>query len=158
MIKVSIVVPAYNVERYIKRCIDSLIYQTYSNIQVIIVNDCSTDSSLSICLEYAEIDNRIEVVNLQHNRGLSEARNAGIEHAIGEYITFVDGDDYLELNAIEKCVEKILETEADEIVFSSFFDRINGKIFEMKIISSKKYYEGNKDMNLYFNEAIGALP
>ena len=97
--KVSIIVPVYNVQKYLARCIESLICQTYGNIEIILVNDGSTDGSEDICKEYKNIDNRIIVIN-QKNAGLSVARNTGIENASGDYLCFVDSDDWVELDYV----------------------------------------------------------
>ena len=89
---VSIVVPIYNVEKYLKKCIDSIINQTYKNIEIILVDDGSTDNCGKICDEYTKTDNRIVVIH-KKNGGLSDARNAGLDIAKGKYIAFVDSDD-----------------------------------------------------------------
>ena len=91
---ISIIVPIYNVEGYVSTCIDSLLRQTYSHLQIILVDDGSTDRSGAICDKYARQDTRIEVIH-QENAGLSAARNSGLKRAIGELIAFVDGDDYV---------------------------------------------------------------
>ena len=93
--KISIIVPIYNVEKYLERCINSLINQTYKNIEIILVNDGSTDNSLIICEKYKNIDSRIILVN-KENGGLSDARNVGIDNSSGNYITFIDSDDYID--------------------------------------------------------------
>ena len=105
---ISIIVPVYNAEKWIDRCIKSLIKQTYDDIEIILVNDGSTDTSLSVCKKYADIDKRIVVID-KKNSGVSATRNIGIEIAKGEYIQFVDSDDYIDekmcemlVNAIEK--------------------------------------------------------
>ena len=92
---ISIIVPVYNVSEYLPRCLDSLINQTYKNIEIILVNDGSTDNSLEICKKYAEKDLRIKVID-KENGGISSARNTGIAEASGEWIGFVDSDDYIE--------------------------------------------------------------
>lgn len=97
----SIIVPVYNSEKYLKRCLDSIINQTYSNLEIILINDGSTDSSKSICEEYCKKDIRIKMYS-QENCGPSSARNIGIKKASGEYIMFVDSDDKLETNILEK--------------------------------------------------------
>lgn len=99
--KISIIVPVYNVAQYLQRCIDSLIEQTYRNIEIILVNDGSTDSSLEICERNARIDSRIRIIN-KINGGLSDARNCGLKVATGDYVLFVDSDDYIEVDACEK--------------------------------------------------------
>lgn len=109
---VSIVVPVYNVESYLGECLDSLIEQTYRDVEIVIVDDGSTDSSLFICNEYARIDNRVRLIT-QSNGGLSSARNAGIDICCGAWVTFVDSDDALRADAIEKLVEAAMKCEAD---------------------------------------------
>ena len=97
---ISIVLPIYNVEKYIEKCMDSVLNQTYKNIEVILVDDGSPDRCPKICEEYAKKDNRIKVVH-KENGGLSDARNAGIKVANGEYITFIDSDDYIDQDYVE---------------------------------------------------------
>lgn len=99
---ITIIVPVYNVEKYLIECINSIINQTYVNLEIIIVNDGSTDSSLNICNYFKKIDERIKVIN-KDNGGLSSARNVGIDIAKGKYIVFIDSDDYVD----EKYVEKL---------------------------------------------------
>lgn len=101
--KVSVIIPVYNVEKYIRRCLDSIISQTYRNLEIIINNDGSTDSSYEICKEYAGKDGRIKLYS-QNNKGLSEARNSVLKHVSGDYFLFVDSDDWLVNEAIEKLV------------------------------------------------------
>ena len=112
---ISVVVAVYNVEKYIGWCLESIVNQTYKNLQIICVNDGSKDSSLQILEEYAKKDPRIEIVS-QPNGGLSAARNAGMKVAKGEFITFVDGDDELKKNAIERVVAHI-DDEIDAVWF-----------------------------------------
>lgn len=109
---VTIVVPIYNVEKYLKRCLDSIINQTYEDVDIILVNDGSTDNSLDICYEYKKKDNRITVIN-QENQGLSAARNAGIEMANSNYIMFIDSDDYIELDMVEYLIERAKKYDSD---------------------------------------------
>lgn len=110
---VSVLIPAYNAEKTINRCLDSILAQTYCGIEVIIVNDGSTDNTLSICLNYAEKDKRIIVYN-QTNQGVSAARNTGLRNASGDYILYVDSDDWIEPNMIRRMVDLI---EDADIVF-----------------------------------------
>lgn len=97
---VTIIVPVYNVENYLNRCLDSIIKQSYKNLDIILINDGSTDNSLKICNNYAKNDTRITVINIE-NSGPSICRNIGLEKAKGGYISFVDSDDYIEKNFIE---------------------------------------------------------
>lgn len=98
---ISVIIPIYNVEKYLKKCIDSIVYQTYEKLEIILVDDGSTDSSGEICNEYEKKDNRIIVFH-KENGGLADARNYGIKRANGEYITFVDSDDFVEKNYVEE--------------------------------------------------------
>lgn len=104
--KISIIVPVYNVEQYLSKCLHSLINQTFHNIQIILIDDGSTDRSSQMCNQYALSDDRVKVVH-KKNGGLSDARNRGLIEACGEYILFVDSDDYVELNTCEKFCEII---------------------------------------------------
>lgn len=97
---ISVIIPVYNVEKYLKSCLDSVVSQTYKNLEIILVDDGSVDNSGKICDEYAEKDKRITVIH-KENGGLSDARNVGIEKAQGSYITFVDSDDFIEKNFIK---------------------------------------------------------
>lgn len=99
--KYSVIVPVYNVEKYINECLSSLINQTYKNIEIVVINDGSSDNSLSLIEEYSRIDDRIRVID-QKNMGLGYTRNVGIDNAVGDYILFVDSDDYISLNTCEE--------------------------------------------------------
>ena len=112
MNKVSIIVPVYNIEKYLAKCLDSLINQTLEDIEIICVNDGSTDNSAEILNEYAQKDCRIKIIN-QDNAGLSAARNTGINAANGEYIGYVDSDDWIDLNFYEKLYNAAKDTDAD---------------------------------------------
>ena len=124
--KISIIVAVYNVEKYLKRSLDSILNQSYKNIEVIIVNDGSTDNSRNICEKYAELYSNIKVIH-KENGGLSSARNIGIENATGEYIGFVDSDDYISSNMFEEMYNRIIESDSD-IAISSFNYVKEGKI------------------------------
>ena len=115
--KVSIIVPVYNAEKYIKQCLESIISQTYENIEIIVVNDGSKDNSLNILKEYVKKSNKMKLVD-KKNGGVSSARNAGLKEATGEYITFVDSDDWLEKNAIEIMLRNIKDFD---IIQSSYY-------------------------------------
>lgn len=101
MDKISIVVAVYNAEKTLKKCVDSLLNQTYNNIEIILVNDCSKDNSLDICNEYSKVNDNVKVISNERNSGVSNTRNNGIDNSTGEYICFVDSDDYVESNYIE---------------------------------------------------------
>ena len=114
---ITIIVPVYNVEKYLERCTQSLVNQTYQNIEIILVDDCSTDSSPEICDRLAQTDNRIKVIHKEKNEGLGFARNTGIENASGDYILFIDSDDYFDLNTCEITKAKLEESGADICCF-----------------------------------------
>ena len=115
---ISIVVPVYNVEKYLKRCLDSLVNQTYKNIEIILVNDGSTDSSLEICKGYAKKDSRVKIIS-KKNEGLGYTRNEGINIAKGIYIAFIDSDDYVDENFYEKLYVSAKKYNSD-MVYASF--------------------------------------
>ncbi|MBR6533529.1 MAG: glycosyltransferase family 2 protein [Clostridia bacterium] len=112
---ISIIVPIYKVESYLQKCVDSIINQTYENLEIILVNDGSPDNCGAICDEYAKSDNRIKVIH-KENGGLSDARNAGLKIATGEWISFVDSDDWLETDAIEQMLNLGIDKDADLII------------------------------------------
>ena len=116
----SIIVPVYNVKSYLKKCVESIINQTYTNLQIILVDDGSTDGSQDICDEFAQRDSRIVVIH-KENGGLSTARNVGRDRAKGVYIAFVDSDDWLEPNMYEALISQLEKHEAD-IVACSFYE------------------------------------
>lgn len=135
MAKVSIIVPVYNVEKYLRKCLDSLINQTLKDIEIICVNDGSKDNSPKILEEYAKKDNRIIVIN-QENAGLSVARNSGIYIAKGEYIGFVDSDDWVDLDFFEKLYYSATSNDTDIAV---------GGIIRVTGIKKKKFLNFEKE-------------
>ena len=143
---VSIIVPVYNVENYLEQCIYSAVSQTYKNIEVILVDDGSTDDSGTICDRYAEKDNRVTVIH-KNNGGLSSARNAGIEVAKGEYITFVDSDDYVSRYYVENLVSA-LEKSGSDLAVSMFVNVYDGD----EPIADKEQY-GLVNLHTRTNEA-----
>lgn len=112
MKKVSIIIPVYNVEKYIVQCIDSVIHQTYKNLDIILIDDGSTDQSGKICDSYAEKDSRIRVFH-QENSGAANAKNRGLDHIQGDYFTFIDSDDFVEKDWIGRMVSALEEYNAD---------------------------------------------
>lgn len=109
---VSIIIPAYNCEKYISKCINSVVNQTYKNIEIIIIDDGSKDNTLEICSNFSKKNKKIKVFS-KENGGVSSARNLGLSKAKGEFINFIDSDDYVEINYIEKLVENLLNTNSD---------------------------------------------
>lgn len=115
-IKVSIVVPVYKTEQYLKQCVDSLIAQTYENIEIILVDDGSPDKCPELCDEYATTDSRIKAIH-KSNAGLSSSRKTGILASTGTYITIVDSDDWVEPNMVEECISMAIKSESDCVMF-----------------------------------------
>lgn len=122
---ISVIVPVYKVEQFIHRCVDSILNQTYTNLEIILVDDGSPDRCGEICDEYAEKDSRIRVIH-QKNGGLSAARNAGLDICTGEYIAFADPDDYLLCNMYEELVDAFREHDVDICVCQWQYENVNG--------------------------------
>ena len=118
---VSILVPVYNVGKYIRKCLDSLVHQTYPNIEIVLINDGSTDSSLEICQEYAKDYNNIHVFSYE-NKGISTTRNRALDNMKGDYLLFVDSDDFIDKRMVEKMMERMQETQADIVMCGYVMD------------------------------------
>ncbi|MBR0342878.1 MAG: glycosyltransferase [Oscillospiraceae bacterium] len=125
--KISVIIPVYNVDKYLRRCLDSVRHQTYTNLEIILVDDGSTDKSGSICDEYAALDERILVIH-KENGGVSSARNAGIDMAAGDYIGFVDSDDYIDEDMYEYLYDVIRASGAD-VVHCGIYDRYADRVY-----------------------------
>lgn len=142
---VTVVVPVYRTEQYLEQCISSIVRQTYSNLEILLIDDGSPDNCPEICDTWAEKDGRIRVIHKQ-NEGLGMARNTGIEHANGDYICFVDSDDYILPETVEKTQRKIAEASADVAVFGfSTIDK-NGK--------TTSVFAPDMEQNIYRNEQV----
>ena len=140
---ISVIIPVYNVEKYIEQCIESIINQTYKKIEVILIDDGSIDKSGAICDEYAKIDKRIIVIH-KENGGLSDARNKGIDIAKGEYITFVDSDDYVKENFIEDLYTAIINNNAKLSICNIIMVDEDGNTIENLGFSSDKLVNGKE--------------
>ncbi|GET19260.1 glycosyltransferase family 2 protein [Ligilactobacillus agilis] len=154
---VSIIVPIYNVEKYLRKCVDSLLKQSYSNIEILLIDDGSTDNSGRISDEYSNYNN----VRVYHkeNGGLSDARNFGIEHSKGEFLAFVDSDDYVTEDYILRMLDKIQKTDVD-IVACSYYDisedgQILGKIQSTDRILNEKNFWDDIYINIKATPAYG---
>jgi len=153
-IKVSIIIPVYNVEKYLRQCLDSVINQTFEDIEIICINDCSTDNSLNILKEFILKDNRIKIIDLNQNKGVSNARNEGVKFAKGKYLTFIDSDDWVTKDYVEVLYNSIEKYNTDFVVANQLlFNNITSKITivsdSSKIIYDKLFYEKkDKDMIL----------
>ncbi|MBQ2871532.1 glycosyltransferase [bacterium] len=141
MPKFSVIIPVYNVEKYLKECLDSLVTQTLEDIEFICVNDGSTDNSLEILNEYAKNDSRFVIIN-QHNQGQGVARNNALEVAKGEYVAFVDPDDWVEKTMFEELYAKFKETNADVIQFNFklYFEKTGKVEYKKSFLNLKKEY------------------
>ena len=134
--KISIIIPVYNSEKFVSRCLDHLLNQTYQNFEIICINDGSKDNSLSILKEYSKKDNRIIVLN-QENKGIARTRNIGIKKASGDYIMFVDNDDYMESDYLETYAKNAIDGDYDIVIGGYRRIDCNGKILNRQILSSK---------------------
>ena len=160
--KVSIIIPVYNTESYLKRCLDSVVKQSYRNLQIIIIDDGSTDQSGEMCDEYALKDARIEVIHTE-NGGSVKARKSGLIKAKGEYVGFVDSDDYLDMDMVSVLVKGMDETGAD-FVHTGYKEIKDGKklecinfferIFEFKTVEDKEEFFRQFYLNIKNNQTI----
>lgn len=144
---ISIVVPIYNVDKYLNQCIDSLINQTYKNLEIILVNDGSVDNCPKICDEYAAKDNRVKVIH-KVNGGISDARNKGIIASTGEYMMFVDSDDWIELDTCELLLENIKSNKSD-ISMCSYVREFNKKSLPKIIFNRDMVFDESECKNIY---------
>lgn len=148
-IKFSVVLPIYNVERYLNRCIDTVINQTYKNLEIILVDDGSPDNCPQICDDLAKIDSRIKVIH-KENAGLGEARNSGLDVATGDFIAFFDSDDYIDKKLFEELYKVIINENPDLIEFGHYNVDRKGNVTKTFIPSTEfQKYEG-KDVLLKF--------
>ncbi|HFI2660116.1 TPA: glycosyltransferase family 2 protein [Streptococcus suis] len=134
---ISIIVPVYNVENYLDECIRTVLAQTYSNWELLLINDGSTDSSGTICDDYAKGDERIRVIH-KNNGGLSDARNAGIDNCTGEYITFLDSDDGIREDFLETCLTTAIQHDVDIVIGHFFIWDENQQTFYYFVEQSQK--------------------
>lgn len=150
MDKVTVIVPIYNVEKYVRQAIESTINQTYKNLEIILVDDGSTDSSKQICDEYKEKYDRVKVIH-KENGGLSDARNAGLEECTGKYIMFLDSDDFLEPDAVENMYNEIVKKDADYVIGNYINTTEEGEKWEKPVFDLEKYKPFKLDINDYKN-------
>lgn len=154
---VSIIVPVYNVEKYLDICLESIIHQTYSNLEVILVDDGSKDNSGKICESWAKKDGRITVIH-KENGGLSDARNIGIDNANGEWILFVDSDDFIHKDLVKLSLEEAMKCNADMVVFGYLevdeeCNQIHSKITNIK----ENIYTGQELLNEFVRNGKGSM-
>ncbi len=155
MCKISVIIPVYNTEKYLEQCLNSVINQTLKDIEIICVNDCSTDNSLEILKEYSQKDKRIKIIDLKENKGVSNARNIGINKAEGEYIGFVDSDDWIDDNYYETLYNLAI-TKSSDIAKGNICEHINHKIQKdlFNINKNIKYNNGKLFFYTYWVCAI----
>lgn len=153
---ISVIVPVYNVDKYLRECLDSLIVQTYKKLEIIVIDDGSTDCSGKICDEYAAKYNYIKVIH-KENAGLGMARNTGLEHMTGEYVTFVDSDDYLEPDCIENLYIGLTENKVD--MCKGGFQRFTGKNKVLYTIRyNDEFFEKGEARTELLPRMIGSRP
>lgn len=137
-IKISVIVPAYNAEKFLPKCIKSLRAQTLRDIEIICINDCSKDSTKELLDAYAKEDPRIKPIHFEKNQGQSSARNAGIKAAVGDFISFVDSDDYIKEDMLEKLYNKAINTDSDMVISNLYLDFEDTG--EKQIFRDNRYY------------------
>lgn len=145
--KISIIIPCYNVEKYLRECLDSCVNQTLKDIEIICVDDCSPDNSIQILEEYRQKDSRIRIFRHEKNKNLGAARNTGHQNAAGEYVWFVDSDDYIDTKACQILYDAIKEFDVDMLCFSAlkFVDTEK----ERQFIYDKYYHQGVQINKIY---------
>lgn len=148
--KISVIVPIYNTSKYLDKCIKSILNQTYKNFELILINDGSTDTSLSICNKYATNDKRITIIN-KKNTGISDSRNIGINKANGKYISFIDSDDYIENNMFEELIKKMEYEQVDIVKCNANIYTKSNKIIheEFGSLNNKKIDNIEMKKNIY---------
>ncbi len=149
---ISVIVPMYKVEKYLKQCLDSIVNQTYHNLEIILVDDGSPDNCGKIADEYAKIDKRIKVLH-KPNGGLANARNFGMERMTGNYVLFVDSDDYIATECIMNLYEDIVETESDISIGGTIdFIDSNGRVMNLNYKKHKETYDNINALKELFKE------
>jgi len=144
---ISVIMPIYKVEQYLRKCLDSVLLQTYANLEIILIDDGSPDNCGKICDEYAEKDSRIKVIH-KANGGVAAARNSGLNIAKGDYIGFIDSDDWIEPNMYECLLNDILQNECDISMCEFFVERKKSKIWHIPV--NKKIAEADEIIKLSF--------
>lgn len=149
MPKISVIIPIYNVEKYLRECLESVLNQTFQDFEVICVDDCGNDDSMQIVQEYAQKDNRISILHHKKNKGLGAARNTGIPEAGGEYIFFLDSDDYILPDTLKNLYEKAIETQSDiTVVHAEAFADDDSEETKKRVTESNKWLDKIVEDNL----------
>ena len=155
MYKITVIIPVYNVEKYLKECLDSIVNQLYTNLEIICINDSSTDRSPEILKDFASKDKRIKIIDLPSNKGVGTARNIGIDAASGDYIAFVDSDDLWEADTAETLI-KNLDEKADIILFG-YNNLTNNKLTQDKIINKLIGINNEEDYGKNFEDFVNVI-
>ncbi len=153
---VSVIVPVYNVELYLRRCVNSILNQSYKDLEVILVDDGSSDSSGLICEEYAEKDNRVKVIH-QRNGGLSAARNTGIDNCHGAYICFVDSDDYVHPEYVRYLHDLCIENNCEISICYHYITEEDDYRSEVNLNSAAKVFTRNEVFDLFYTDMHGSI-
>lgn len=151
---VSVIIPVYNTEKYLESCIESILNQTYQNLEIIIVDDGSIDGSPVICDSYEKKDSRIKVIH-KENEGLGYTRNCGLKHATGEYVSFLDSDDILDVNTYEYCIREMKKHQADASFFGRKTFTESGEYTINTNIPKKLIYVGKEVIEEFAKHYIG---
>jgi glycosyltransferase involved in cell wall biosynthesis len=155
MDKITIIIPVYNSESYLENCLDSVINQDYSNLEIILVNDGSTDKSIEICIKYSQIDSRIVVIN-SINKGVSSARNIGLKNASGKYVIFVDSDDEIEYDMCSRLLYILLKSHCDLVMCKHTFKKVT--VYYQDNLKNVELFTSKKDiLNNFFTKQVGGI-
>ena len=156
--KVSVIIPCYNVEKYLDRCLNTIIGQTLAEIEIILVDDKSPDGTPVTSDEWAKKDSRIKVIHKTRNEGLGYARNTGLEYATGEYVAFVDSDDFVDIRIYETLYKKAKEKNAD-VVYCNYNYYKNDNCFTPRIdVREETLFEGREKVDTFLLEMVGPFP
>ena len=154
MVQISVIVPVYKVEQYLRKCVDSIMKQTLEDIEIILVDDGSPDKCPVICDEYGQKDNRIKVIH-KTNGGLSDARNAGVRAASGEYLLFVDSDDWIEANTCEILLDAVRKDNAEFVITAYYIETANGTSIKHIFNENKIVFTAENIKEKLFKRILG---
>lgn len=156
---VSVIVSVYNLKRYIERCVESLRKQTFSNLEILLVDDGSTDGSAEICDKYAKQDTRIKVIH-QPNKGVSAARNCGLDNAKGDYVMFVDGDDYVEPEYVKRLYEEMITADTDMVLCNYYYRDDEGEVINREnytYVAEMRPFQNIQALYLFEDQQYGTF-
>lgn len=150
---ISLIIPCYNAEKTLEKCLISVCGQTYGNLEIIIVDDGSTDGSMQIYTKYQSQDHRIKIIK-QENSGVSKARNIGLKSATGDYICFVDSDDWVDANYCAKLLQLLKDENADIAIIEASYEDENGQIVFQKPTTTETIFDGRKALSLLLEDTV----